>query len=469
MSKEPAPQAPVPEAETRDVSQANNLLDIAKARVMQRAERQKQRLIREASDAARTKVKRDPFDDDDDGLQPARPVPGKNFSAKSIFEMPKLPSRKIRKVSWTTISFVLAVIVPTIFTGLYFAFVASPQYEVETQFAVRGSSQNSFNALGLGTLIGTAPQSGDSYIVADYIHSQQILQDINDQSGLDVREVYAQDGIDFLYRNDAAEPLDQFIDYWRNMVNVSFNSTTGNVTLQVYAFRPEDAKQITDAILLVSENLVNRLSEESRNQYLDVINKQVDRTEGRLSDIREQMSVLRQTEQAIDPAALVTMESSIIGSLEQELASTRTRYKALMNTVSRDAPSAKVLERRIIALEAQLAEQKARVGPGTAVKTGRNAGVVTENVTDVIDRFTKLTIEQEFAVKAYSASLAGLESALVEAQKQERFFATYVSPRLPEIAIYPRRILNTMLGFLAFFAVWLVGYFAYKSIKDHAI
>lgn len=442
---------------------------MAKARIMHRAERQKQRLIREASAFAGAKVKRDEFDEGDE-LPPATARADKKFSAKSIFEMPNLSSMKKKsKVNWTAISFVLAVVVPTILTGLYFAFIASPQYEVESQFAVRGSSQSSLSALGLSTLMGTSAQAGDSYIVADYIHSKQVLQDMIDQVGLDARQLYARDDIDFVYKIAGTEPLDEFVSYWQDMVNVSFNSTTGNVTLQVYAFTAEDAKKITDGILLVAENLVNRLSEESRNQYIEVVNKQVERTENRLASVREQMSQLRQTEQAIDPAALATMESSIIGSIEEQLASVRTRYKALLNTVSRDAPSARVLERQIVALEAQLAEQKARVGPGTTKKTGRNPDAAAGTISDVIDKFSKLTIEQEFAVKAYSTSLAGLEAALVEAQKQERFFATYVMPRLPEIAMYPQRMLNTMLGFMLFCAVWLIGFFAYKSIKDHAI
>lgn len=470
MTKETAPAAPELVAETREQPQASNLLDMAKARIVRRAERQKRRLIREASAAAgSSKVNRDPFDDDDDDLGPAAKTErNKKFSTKSIFEMPKLPKKK-RVVAWTGISFVLAVIVPAIITSFYFIMAASPQYEVETQFAVRGSSQGSLGALGLSSLMGTAVEAGDSYIVSDYIHSQQVLQDMQQQVGLDVRQLYARDGIDFVYKTDPAMPLDQFVKYWRDMVNVSFNSTTGNVTLQVYAFTAEDAKQITDAVLLVSENLVNRLSEESRNQYTEVVNKQVERAENRLASVREQLSQLRQSEQAVDPASLASMESSIISSIEQDLASVRARYKALVTTASRDAPSAKVMERRIIALESQLAEQKERVGSGGVQKTGRTPDSGNGNLTDVMDKFSQLSIEQEFAVKAYSTSLAGLETAMVEAQKQERFFATYVAPRVPEMAIYPKRVLNSMLGFLIFLAVWLIGFFAYKSIKDHAI
>ena len=56
-----------------------------------------------------------------------------------------------------------------------------------------------------------------------------------------------------------------------------------------------------------------------------------------------------------------------------------------------------------------------------------------------------------------------------EAQKQERYFAIYVPPREPEIALYPSSMLNTALVLLATFSFWLIGYFVFRSIKDHAI
>ncbi|QRM56521.1 hypothetical protein [Sinorhizobium sp. BG8] len=335
---------------------------------------------------------------------------------------------------------------------------------------MRGTQEASLGGLGITALVGSTAQGGDSYIVADYIHSAQILKDLKDIAGLDIREIYSRSNIDFFYRSNPDAPLDEFVSYWRDMVNVSFNSTTGNVTLQVFAFSAEDAKSVTDAILTVSEKLVNTLSEESRNQFVSVANQQVARAEDRLKQARNAITQLRQSEQAVDPTAVASMESSIIGELEKELATLKTRYKALVDTISKDAPSAKVLDRQIAALEAQLSEQRARVGSGSATKTARDGTESAgNNVSEVIDRFSELLVEQEFATKAYTASLASLEAAVQDAQKQERYFATYVQPRVPEIALYPERGMNTLLTLLAFTALWLIGYFVVRSVKDHAI
>lgn len=466
MKEEKTPEQA--EAQPHVATGASSLLDIAKQRAQQRADDKKVVAIKKPAPAKRPAVAL-ANDEEDLGTRTRKATD----IVKTILTLPEMPKRK-RQLPWTPISFGLVVALPTILTALYFAFIASPQYVVETQFAVRGANQPSLGALGLPALVGGGGQSSDSYIVADYIHSAQILPDIKDQTGVDIRTVYSRPSIDFLYRENGERSLDEFRDYWRDMINVSYNTTTGNVTMRVFAFSAGDAKQVADSILAVSEHLVNNLSDKSRRQVIETANQQVARSEERLRNIRKQMTELQITEQAVDPSAVATMEASIISSLEQELANLRTRYKALVDTVSSDAPSARVIERNISALEAQLVEQKKRLigesedQPDDGKRT--RSGVDTSNaLPQMISRFSELGVEQEFAVKAYTASLAALESSMQEAQKQERYFAVYVPPREPEVALYPFSVLNTGIVLLASFGFWLIGYFVFRSVKDHAI
>ena len=470
MKDEKAPL--LAETPTHVADNTSSLLEIAKRRARQRATEQKVVKIKQGA------VKRpvNPAIDDDENLGSRAEIRARKPAdlVSTVLTLPAMPKQK-RQLPWPIISFVLAAILPTILTGLYYIFIASPQYVVETQSSVRGSNSSSLNALGLTALVGSSAQSGDSYVVADYIQSSQILPDIQEQTGVDIRTVYSRPNIDFLYRENESRPLDEFRDYWRDMVNVSYNSTTGNVTMRVFAFSPSDAKQVADAVLTVSENLVNTLSEKSRRQFIEVANVQVARSEERLRNIRGQITDLRISEQAVDPTAVATMEATIISSLEQELASLRTRYKALVDSVSKDAPSARVIERQIVALENQLVEQKKRIsGDGendndASNKTTRSGLDAGRALPEMIDRFTELSVEQEFAVKAYTTSLAALETAMQEAQKQERYFAVYVQPREPEIALYPLGAINTLIMLAAASCLWLIGYFAFRSVKDHAI
>lgn len=454
------------EAQSHVATGASSLLDIAKQRARQRAEDKKVVALKRAT--SRRVPDPDANDEEDLGVRDRKTTD----IVKNILTLPEMPKRK-RELPWTLISFGLVVVIPTILTALYFAFIASPQYVVETQFAVRGANQSSLSALGLPALVGGGSQSGDSYIVADYIHSAQILPDIREQTGVDIRTIYSRPEIDFLYRENDTRSLDEFRDYWRDMVNVSFNSTTGNVTMRVFAFSPSDATQVSQSILSVSEHLVNTLSDKTRRQVVETANQQVARSEERLRNIRKQMTELQINEQAVDPSMVANMEATIISSLEQELASLRTRYKALVDSISSDAPSARVIERKISALEAQLIEQRNRltgdVDQPADGKTTRSGVDTSSALPQMISRFSELGVEQEFAVKAYTASLAALETAMQEAQKQERYFAVYVPPREPEVALYPFSLLNTGIVLLASISLWVIGYFVFRSVKDHAI
>jgi capsular polysaccharide transport system permease protein len=373
------------------------------------------------------------------------------------------------RVSLTALSFLLMVMVPSLVTVYYYYFVASPQYQVETQFSVRGSSQGSVSALGLGSMFGSSMQSGDSYIVASYVESLQLIRDVKSQLGIDLRQYFVKDDIDYLYEIEPDMPLEKFVDYWRDMTDVAFNSTTGNVTFYVYAFSAEDSKAIADAVLKVSETLVNNLSENSRLQLTQVASKQVERAEARMKKVREDIQNLRSTEQEFDPVQIVAIQNQVTQSLESQLSQLRIRLTAVTKAASAETPSAKVIKRQIDALEQQLAEHKSKLSNEPTSATNAKGAGDDGNLSAVLAKFEELTVEQGFATQAYTTSLAALESALMEAQKQERYFATFVMPAVPEIALYPLRMLDSFIAFLVFLAFWLVCQFLFRSIRDHAV
>ena len=383
----------------------------------------------------------------------------------------KLPTTAPKEwgIPWTAISFFAMVLIPAAIASLYYIMIASPQYQVETQFAVRGSSQSSVATMGLGSLLGgTTTQTGDSYIVSSYVESLQLIRDVQQELGIDLRQFYTRDNIDWLYRIEPDMPLEKFTEYWRDMTEVSFNATTGNTTLYIYAFSAEDSKAIADAVLKVSERLVNQLSEENRQQVMQVASKQVDRAEERLRKVQAEVRKLRVDEKITDPVALAQLQNQTLSTLRGNLSNLKTRHTALLKSVSPEAPQAKSIQKQIDALETQIAEQEAQLGSTST--TGKSLSAEDKaNLADVLNKFEELTIEQGFATQAYTTALAAFETAIVEAQRQERYFATFVSPTRPEIALYPMRYLDSFIAFLVLLAAWMATQFLYRSFRDHAI
>src|SRR5690606_5965327 len=151
-----------------------------------------------------------------------------------------------------------------------------------------------------------------------------------EELGIDLRQYYARDHIDWLYRIDPSMPIEKFTEYWRDMTDVSFNATTGNTTLYIYAFTAEDTKAIADAVLKVSEKLVNELSESNRQQVMQVASKQVDRSEERLRKVQGEIRKLRIEEKVTDPSTLISLQNEVTRGLQNQLSTMKTRLSALL-------------------------------------------------------------------------------------------------------------------------------------------
>jgi capsular polysaccharide transport system permease protein len=376
--------------------------------------------------------------------------------------------RKQPRMNWTLLSFIIMTLIPTAVVTVYFEYFASPQYRVEAQFAVRGSSAST-GMLGLTGLLGTTGQSGDSYIVSSYIQSAQLIRDVQNKLGIDLRKYYSKSDIDWWYRIDPKMPVEQFTDYWSKVTEVSYNSTTGNTSLYVFGFSAQDSKEIADAVLKASETLVNALSDSSLEQMTRVASHQVDRAEVRLKKVRQEIKTLQETKKIINPTSAVGTQQQMVAQLESQITSLKQRQHALLKEISADSPSARVLQRQIDAAQAALDEQKAKVGSDSPTAADKNLPADQRNLAEAIAKFEDLTVEQTFATQAYTTALAAFETSLVEAQKQDRYFATFVDPSRPEISLYPERGLNSFIGFLIFTGIWLLSQFFYRSIRDHAV
>lgn len=368
----------------------------------------------------------------------------------------------------TALSFLLIVITPTLFAGLYYSLIASPQYRSETLFAVRGTTTSPLTALGLAALPGASVQSGDSYIVSDYIRSTQIVIDSLNDKGIDLRKYFVRPEIDFLYRIKPDLPFEVFVKYWRDRTAVEFNSTTGITTFRVKAFSAEDAHEISEIVIGVSEKLVNRLSDNARKQLISTAQDEVSRTEARLKSARSAVEDFRNKEQALDPQLVAQSEQAIIKELQVSLAEVQARRSALAQT-TKDGPNLRVLDRQISAIEQQILEQKRRVGSG-----GVNSGTSDEsdsqpNLSRIYTAYSGLLLEQEFAEKAYTAALTALEQAMIEARKQDRYFATVVEPTFPDAPGYPLGVLSTLIVGVLAGVIWLFLYLIIQSVRDHAI
>ena len=373
----------------------------------------------------------------------------------------------------TLASFVLLVLVPFAAVCTYFIAFAADRYAVETKFAVRtpgGSAPTDLLSMVSGVSASTSTVS-DSYMVVEFIQSRDLIDRLDER--LDLRAIYDTPLADPLMRLDAQSSKEDLVSYLQRVVSVYFDTSSQILTLEVQAFTPEDAMRVSQAILEISGDLVNEVSERARADTMRSAEREVARIEAQLADHRRALNAFRQTEQDIDPTASAVTQIQLLGELEARLAEMRTRLESMLGFLDADAPSIRILRGQIAALERQLETQRARLGDGLppASEAERAEGVERPSLSPTmaarVGVYEDLAIDLEFLQQAYVTALAAREAARIEADRAQRYLAVFVRPSLPEDALYPQRELSILL-FAAFaLMLWAIGVMIVYIIREH--
>ncbi len=353
-------------------------------------------------------------------------------------------------------SLLLFVVLPVLVAAIYFGLIASDQYVSRAKYAIRGQNAPAAEGSSLARLGGASMGSGlDMIIVREYIMSRQMLEDIRPH--LDLRTMYSNPKVDRLSRLQADLPEEELLEYWRSMVTVHDDPLSGFTELMVRAFTPEDAKAIAERVLLLSEALVNRLSERSLADALAMSKKEAALAYDRVTQARDAMQAFQKSTRQIDPAGFAKGRAEIQARLESDLVGYQAQLTLLRRNLPEGAPAIVQLANRNSVVEDQLAAERAQ----------STSSASDESASDILGGFDKLRVDYEFAEKAYLSALASLESARVSAIRQGRYLEPFVRPQLPEYPEFPRRIRGVLLTALAALLIWAVGSLFVATAKEH--
>ncbi len=377
----------------------------------------------------------------------------------------KMRPQQVRR-NWLQWSAAAVVGLPTLVAAIYYAFIAAPQYTVEVRFAVRGGPHSGSMPGGAELISSLAGFGGggstmsDAYIVMDFIKSREIIEKMRPM--VDIQAVYGHPSADFVRRLSPATEIEDVVDYWRSMTDINLDTMSQIITVTVRAFTREDAVRVAEGVLAFSEELINSLSERARLDTVKFAEQDVRRNEDRLRVNRQMLRQFRDKEQEIDPLKKAESQLTLLGRLESELSTAQARMSTLRRYMQENAPSVTYLGSQIKALERQVEQERAKLGKGA---DSPSSGTT---ISMQVAAYEELTVEREFAEKAYVSALSTLEKARIDASQQQRYLATFVRPSLPQEALYPKRLLNTFIVFAGSLLLWALSVLVIYAIRDHA-
>lgn len=361
------------------------------------------------------------------------------------------PRRRLRRNA----PFLLLVLLPTLVTAGYLYLVASDQYVSEARFVVRGPSQQAPGPLS--TLLqsaGVSRAQDETYAVQDYMLSRDALTELVNQNA--VRDVFARPEADALSRFPSpigGETFEHLFKYYLKHVDVQMDTTSGVSELTVKAFRAADSQAVAAALLAAGERLVNRMNERERENTLKDARGEVRLAEDRLQAVSARIADFRNKQSLLDPNKQSVPMLQAIANLQSKL----TSVKLELSQLAPNSPLIGGTRQRALAIEAQIDDAKTKI-------TGDDSSLVPK-----IREFDMLSLERDFADKQLASATTSLESARVNAIRQELYLEAIVQPNAADYAAFPRRGATLAVVFASLFGLYVTGTLLLAGAREHKL
>ena len=369
----------------------------------------------------------------------------------------------LRGAHWAPVSFFFCVVIPALAFILYFAAIAAPQFVVESRFVVRtadvaASTTDAMSSAvsALSSSLSFSPAAQNSYIVAQYIKSRAAVDDL--EKLLNLREIFRRPEADFWARLKEDATSEELVDYWKNMVRAYVDGPSTIVTVEVKAFRGDDALNLSKAILTLSERLVNQISERARRDVMRSSEEEVRRADSVARASLQELQIARNTEGILDPTKAADETSKLLMQLVTEKTRLEGELHFAQQAMDKNSPSVRQLSTRTEILDRQIASLKSSLAGPTAVD---------RNVAASLRRFEELEVKRVLADKLLTFAEDGLERARLRAERQNLYFMVFVSPRSPDEPTKPLRLTYSILLPIACFVIWGMFALIWAAIEDH--
>lgn len=370
----------------------------------------------------------------------------------------------VRRRTWATkhaTSFLVLVVVPTFLILGYFWLLSAPRYESEARFILRvpGRVMLPTQLTQMASLLqdaGVSRSNDDGYIIKEYLESRDALAYLEKHEHVKKALSAARDDPFWKYPSRFFSNTEEgFYKYYKRIISVTFDNTTGVGILKLQAFSPEDAQRLSEALLGAAEQVVNRLNDRSRQDASALAEAETVRARQRVATAQEALTKFRERERLVDPKQATLALFEAIGQLGLEVAKVSVQLNELGQS-SPKSPQIAALRTKRAALESQITIERNRLAGDSL------------SIAPRIAEYERLMLDREFADKALIAAMSSVEMARIEANRKQIYLERVAQPAKPDYPTYPWRILWSIAAIVCSFMAWKIWRVLAADAKRHA-
>ena len=352
--------------------------------------------------------------------------------------------------------FWLFVVLPTIVVAIYYGFIASDVYTSESKFVIRSPNQRSASGIGMVLQnIGFNASSDDSYLVRDYLSSRDAVQNL--KAKLDIQTKYSAKSVDVVSRfGTIKEPtFENFYEYFNKKIKVVYDPASSISSLQIEAYTAKDAQNINEELLKMSEDVINRINNNAKNDILAASEKEVQEAQEVSAKAAEALAKYRVKNDVFNPEGQSAIVLQEISKLQDALIQTETQLTQARE-ITPENPQIKAMETRIKSLKKSIADKSKLVtGPSDISFSNRSV------------EYQRLQLEKELADKQLASAMATYEQSKNDFNKKQLYLERLAMPSLPDEATKPKRFKNTLSGFVFGLLLWGVVRLFVAGVREH--
>ncbi|MDU8930039.1 sugar transporter [Alisedimentitalea sp. MJ-SS2] len=360
------------------------------------------------------------------------------------------------------VSFLILVLLPLALGSFYMFSIARDQYSSTVGFTVRSEEGASASDLigGLTQFTSGAGTGTDGDVLYEFIQSQEIVERIQTRVDLagHYSEYWRKDPLFSIWPDATIEDL---LWFWKRVVRISYDQSSGLTELQVLAFDPDMARTIAQEILTESQEMINALNTAAREDAMRHALADQEAALGRLKEAREALTRYRTRTQIVDPEADIQGRMGVLNNLQQQLAQALIDHDLLTENASSADPRVTQAQLRIDVIRERIARERDSFASDQPTQdSGR------EDYPTLLAEYESLVVDREFAEETYRAALAAVEAARAKAARQSRYLAAYIQPTRAQSSEFPQRLMILGLMGLLLVLSWAILALVYYSIRD---
>jgi capsular polysaccharide transport system permease protein len=346
------------------------------------------------------------------------------------------------------------VAIPFLMLSLYYGLIASDRYISQAVFTIKENG-NSTSSLDIDLLgLGSSASLKDERILKEYMLSGDMLAFLD---GKAQHKAHFQDsGADWFSALSPDATREEYLEYFRDHVDVYFDETSGLLFVEVQAFEAEYAKQMLEIMLQQSESIVNDISHRLAIAQYQFVAQQLAKTQESLKTAKQQLLAFQNNYQIFSPEQQGQSLTAIMDNLEGELSQEKAKLKQILGYQKANSPKVIATRERIRALTEQISDEKRRlIGEGD------------EELNDLMVVYTNLQLDLEFAKDAYASALAALQQSRAESSKKMKHLVIVSKPSLADEAMYPERFYILATALIVLLMLYGMTRMTISTIKEH--